>query len=84
MTRSVTLVANGDLRESANVKCWPAQEEMEKALAGALARFGAGVARAHPFKPELGHGFIATQREGIEVFAGIDPDAPLIVAEAVW
>jgi hypothetical protein len=30
------------------------------------------------------HGFIASQREGIEVFRGIDPDAPLIVAEAVW
>ena len=27
---------------------------------------------------------IANQREGLEVFRGIDPDAPLIVAEAVW
>ena len=33
---------------------------------------------------ELGHGFIASQKEGMEVFAGIDPQAPLIVAEAVW
>jgi L-fucose isomerase-like protein len=40
--------------------------------------------RAHPFKPQLGHGFIASQKEGMEVFRAIDPDRPLIVAEAVW
>ena len=42
------------------------------------------MARAHPSKKREGHGFISSQREGIEVFRGIDPDAPLIVAEAVW
>ncbi len=82
--REVVLVASGDLRESANVKCWPSQHEMETRLAAALAGFGFSVRRGHPFKPDLGHGFIATQREGIEVFAGIDKRAPLIVAEAVW
>ena len=30
------------------------------------------------------HGFIASQKEGLDVFSRIDPDAPLIVAEAVW
>src|SRR5439155_9289464 len=31
------------------------------------------------------HGFIQSQKEGMEVFrAGVDPDAPIIVAEAVW
>src|SRR5581483_8463584 len=30
------------------------------------------------------HGFICSQKEGMEVFKTIDPDAPLIVAEAVW
>ncbi len=31
-----------------------------------------------------GHGFIGSQRTGLEVFKGIPADAPLIVAEAVW
>ena len=30
------------------------------------------------------HGFIASAREGLDVFATIDPEAPLVVAEAVW
>jgi hypothetical protein len=84
MLRDIVVVASGDLRESANVKCWPAQAEMEAGLARALARFGATVRRGHPVKPDLGHGFIATQAEGIAAFRDIDPDAPLIVAEAVW
>ena len=42
------------------------------------------VVRAHPYKDDVRHGFIASQREGIEVFKRIDPQAPLIVAEAVW
>lgn len=82
--KQVQLVASGDLRLSANQKCWPAQAEMEQALTRAIEAEGFEVARAHPFKPDSGHGFIASQREGIEVFKNIDPDAPLIVAEAVW
>ena len=79
----IILVASGDLRESANEQCWPAQAAMEAKLAEALAGMGHVLKRAHPVKPE-GHGFIASQREGMDVFAAIDPDAPLIVAEAVW
>ena len=30
--RKILLVANGDLRPSANKKCWPAQAAMEEAL----------------------------------------------------
>ena len=79
----IILVASGDLRESANVMCWPAQEAMEAKLGQVLAGLGHSIKRAHPVKPE-GHGFIASQREGMDIFARIDPDAPLIVAEAVW
>ena len=82
MTR-IALVASGDLRESANLTCWPAQNAMEAKLAGVLAGMGHELWRAHPVKAE-GHGFIASQREGMDVFAGIDPEMPLIVAEAVW
>ena len=82
--RKILLVANGDLRPSANKKCWPAQAAMEKALTSAFARLGARLVRAHPYKPESGHGFIGSQREGMAVFSGIDPDTPLVVAESVW
>ncbi len=81
---TVLLVASGDLRLSANQACWPAQKAMEKALARALADEGYPVQRAHSYKPKEKHGFIASQREGIEIFRTLDPDAPLIVAEAVW
>jgi len=80
----VLLVANGDLRLSANQKCWPAQEAMEKELAAIVGSLGFKLRRAHPYKKDEGHGFIGSQREGMDVFAGIDRKAPLIVAESVW
>lgn len=83
-TPTVLLVANGDLRQSANERCWPAQEKMEKTLAAVVSNMGYKLLRAHPFKKDLGHGFIGSQKEGMEVFAGIDPHTPLIVAECVW
>ncbi|HTN77028.1 MAG TPA: fucose isomerase [Pirellulaceae bacterium] len=82
--KDVLLIANGDLRQSANQRCWAAQNEMEDALAEAVAECGFQLLRAHPFKPEVEHGFISSQKEGMQVFADVDPDAPLIVAEAVW
>jgi hypothetical protein len=86
MARSPTvlLVANGDLRQSANAACWPAQQAMEKTLTAAVAALGYRLVRAHPYKPALGHGFIGSQKEGMAVFAQVDPDTPIIVAEAVW
>lgn len=80
----VVLVASGDLRDAANKKCWPAQHTMEQQLTAALADEGYTVRRGHPFDPELQHGFIWNQRMGMDVFKNIHPDAPLIVAEAVW
>src|SRR4051812_1806630 len=82
--RQVQLVANGDLRLSANQKCWPAQAAMEDALRAAVADQGHELVRAHPYKESEQHGFIGSQKEGMAVFAGIDPHAPLIVAESVW
>ena len=81
---AVYLVANGDLRESANRAGWEAQALLEQQLGAALEALGRRVVRAHPYDAERGHGFIAGQREGIEVFKGVPPEAPLVVAEAVW
>ena len=80
----VLLVASGDLRLSANQECWPAQRAMEAELAKAVLACGFELVRAHPYKPKEEHGFIASQAEGMGIFSRIDPDARLIVAEAVW
>jgi hypothetical protein len=82
--KQVVLVANGDLRLSANQNCWPAQKEMEAALTQAVADAGYELVRAHPYKSRERHGFIGSQKEGMAIFHGIDPTARLIVAEAVW
>jgi hypothetical protein len=78
------LVASGDLRLSANQVCWPAQAAMEAKLVEVFAQEGLHVVRGHTYDPAQGHGFIASQRQGMDVFRGIDPDARVIVAEAVW
>src|SRR5579862_8052397 len=78
------LVASGDLRLSANRVCWPAQQKMEAALAKALAAQGWKIQRAHAVDRAKGHGFIDSQKAGLEIFRHLDPDAPLVVAEAVW
>lgn len=82
--KQVMLVASGDLRQSANQVCWAEQQKMEAALAEAVAAAGYELVRAHPYKEDVKHGFISSQKEGMCVFAGIDPEARLIVAEAVW
>jgi len=80
----VLLVASGDLRQSANEVCWPAQAEMEQQLTAAFAAEGFTLRRAHPYDERLKHGFIHSQRMGMDVFTKIHPEAPVLVAEAVW
>jgi hypothetical protein len=80
----VYLVANGDLRLSANVECWPAQQQLEADVTRAVSSLGREVRRAHDVDPATGHGFIDSQRRGLDVLASIPPDAPVLVVEAVW
>jgi hypothetical protein len=82
----VQLIASGDLRDSANLTCWPEQQKMEAALGRALAAEGWTVVRTPSLEAAKtkGHGFIDSQKLGLEVFRTLDPDGPLIVAEAVW
>src|SRR5580704_10696218 len=84
MSEPVFLVSSGDLRSSANQKCWPAQESVEAAVSGAVQRAGREVKRGHPFDPAKQHGFIDSQKYGMEVFRNIPRTAPLLVVEAVW
>jgi hypothetical protein len=81
---TIYLFASGDLRESANKACWPAQTKMESDLSAAVRRLGGKIERAHPVDPITGHGFLSSQRAGMDAFRKVPPDAPVIVAEAVW
>ncbi len=82
--RHVYLMANGDLRLSANQKCWREQAKMEATLTKALKAEGWKVIRAHAYDKEKQHGFIDSQKMGVAIFRELDPTAPLIVAECVW
>lgn len=84
MTQPILIVANGDLRLSANQKCWPVQAEVEEAVRAVIVEFGHETHRAHAFDPIKAHGFIDSQKRGIEVFRTIPTESPLIVIEAVW
>ncbi|HEX7072290.1 MAG TPA: hypothetical protein VF190_15865 [Rhodothermales bacterium] len=81
---TVTLIASGDLRLSANRNCWPEQAKVESAVTAAIEAEGYRVERGHPFDPEKGHGFIDSQHYGRLVFREIDPDVPLVIVFAAW
>ncbi len=82
--KTVTLLASGDLRLSANQTCWEAQAEMEAALTKAIRAEGYDVVRGHEYDPNQKHGFLASQKQGMDAFANIHPKSPVIIAEAVW
>src|ERR1017187_9383668 len=84
MPEPIYLIANGDLRLSANQNCWPAQAKVEEAVMAGVRREGREIKRGHAYDPVLKHGFIGSQKQGIEVFRSLPPEAPLIVCEAVW
>jgi hypothetical protein len=81
---TIYLTASGDLRLAANRMCWPAQEALEEALVAAVEEEGFEVDRRPAFDAAAGHGFVDSQRRGMDVFAEIDPERPLIVACAAW
>src|ERR1051325_3253115 len=84
MQETVVIIANGDLRLTANQRCWPAQARAEEAVMNAIRGEGRDVRRGHSCDPGKGHGFIDSQKHGMEVFRQIPPEAPLVVVEAVW
>jgi hypothetical protein len=78
------LVTSGDLRQSANQVCWPAQRDMEEKLTAAFAQKGYKLVRAHAYDDKVKHGFISSQRQGMDVFMNIHPEAKLVFATAAW
>ncbi len=82
--QEAVLVTSGDMRQSANQICWPAQEKLEAKLERVFSEEGVRLRRAFPYDAARKHGFIASQREGMDVFESIDPDVPLVFATAAW
>ena len=80
----VLLITSGDLRLSANQVCWPAQRDMEEKLTMAFAQKGFKLVRAHSYNEKEKHGFISSQRQGMDVFMKIHPEAKLVFATAAW
>ncbi len=78
------LITSGDLRLAANQMCWPAQRAMEEKLTAAFARQGCKLVRAHAYNEQEKHGFIASQRMGMDVFMKIPAQARLVFATAAW
>jgi len=82
--KEAILVTSGDLRESANHMCWPAQAELEARLTKCFEQEGITLRRAFPVDKGKGHGFNSSQRMGMDIFANIDPEANLVFATAAW
>jgi hypothetical protein len=80
----VLLITSGDLRLAANQACWPAQRDMEEKLTAAFAQKGYKLIRAHAYSDADKHGFISSQRRGMDVFMKIHPGAKLVFATAAW
>jgi L-fucose isomerase-like protein len=80
----ILLVTSGDLRLPANQECWPAQRDMEEKLTAAFAQKGYKLVRAHAYDEKEKHGFIGSQRKGMDVFMKIHPEAKLVFATAAW
>ncbi len=80
----VLLITSGDLRLAANQACWPAQRDMEEKLTAAFGQQGIKLVRAHAYDETVKHGFISSQRMGMDVFMNIHPEARVVFATAAW
>ena len=50
----------------------------------AVREAGFEIRRGHPYDPVKQHGFIDSQKRGMQVFRDIPSQAPLVVVEAAW
>ncbi len=82
------LIAAGDLRDSANTKCWKEQQELELMVRSAFEKAGKGdkLKRAHgEVDTEFGkHGFLSSAQMGDKAFTRIHPDAGIVIPASAW
>jgi len=80
----VYLISNGDFRDSANIECWPKQEETLRAVRAAFRKLGIKTEVFPKYNPKRKHGFVTKQCEGAALFSKIDPEAPVVVVLSIW
>ncbi len=80
----IYLLASGNMRENLNKATWPDQHRHEQALQKLFADEGYQLVRAFDYDSEREHGFITSQRHGMDIFSKVHPKAPLVVAVAAW
>ena len=82
--KEVFLITSGDLRLAANQVCWPAQRDLEEKLTKVFRDLGIALHRAFSFNEQEQHGFISSQRMGMDIFASIPQESSLVFATAAW
>ncbi|HBT78215.1 MAG TPA: hypothetical protein DEB39_15120, partial [Planctomycetaceae bacterium] len=80
--KTVYLLAGGEREPAVNQRYWASFVEMEGLLNKAFKSVGFSLVRAHPYKPSEKHGFVASQKEGLDLFSNLDPEAPVLVVES--
>lgn len=83
-TKDIYLISNGDFRETADIQCWPLQKQTLDMVAEALKKLGRTTKILPKYDAKRKHGFMTRQCEAAEVFAQIEPDAPVIVVLSSW
>ncbi len=82
--KTVYFLANGDLRNTANVAGWKVQEQTENHIKHFFETAGYSVERAHPFDSDLKHGFINSQKMGNDIFMDVPEGATVVIIESIW
>ena len=81
---TVYLISNGDFRDSAAEMCWPMQKQTIDAVQLSFEKLGYRTEVLPEYDPDRKHGFLTRQSRGAAVFAGIDPDAHVVIVLSCW
>ena len=82
--KEVYLISNGDFRDAVGVECWPLQKKTLNQVAAAFRQFGYTPKVLPGYAPKRKHGFITRQCQAAEIFARIDPAAPVVIVMSSW
>jgi len=82
--KTVYLISNGDFRDTAAEMCWPMQKQTIDAVQKSFETLGYRTEVLPEYDPGRQHGFLTRQSRGAEVFAGIDPEAHVVIVLSCW
>jgi L-fucose isomerase-like protein len=81
---TVYLISNGDFRDTAAEKCWPMQAQTIKAVVACFEQLGIPTRVLPEYDAGKKHGFVTRQSKGVEIFAAIEPEAPVVIVLSCW